>query len=221
MPSPIKYQLILASQSPRRKELLGWLDIPFEILPSQIDEKSDQEDPTLLAEDIARDKGRDVWEQLQKKEIKDQNLSPFIVSSDTIVVKGQKVYGKPTDPQDAKRILKELENSQHEVITAVYLCFFDHQSHQLVERVFSEKTKVTFGAIDDDILDFYIKSKEPLDKAGAYGIQGKGLCFIQSVEGSYSNVVGFPLSRFHGELKAILGSKDDTEGEWRSYFHGA
>jgi septum formation protein len=200
-----KYRLILASASPRRKELLSWLQIPFDIIPSDIEEYSEVSDPALLSEDLALQKGKAVWD-------KSPADNPIVVASDTVVALGQTVYGKPKDKEDARRILLKLSGKTHTVFTGVSL--IANRAGQLRQHCFHSSTQVTFDSISEDILDPYLETGESLDKAGAYGIQGPGLCFISHVEGSYSNVVGFPLSEFITELKSFIGQKED----WRSCF---
>lgn len=210
-----QYKLILASGSPRRKELLGWMNIPFEIIVSNIEEITDKVHPKEVAEDLATIKGQDVYQKLMQK---NEHQFPFIISSDTIVTLGEKIYGKPKNVQEAREMLIELEGKKHEVVTAVAFIYRDQQSGDKKERAFSISTKVTFEKIDRDLLENYLASGDSLDKAGSYGIQGQGLTFISSIEGSYSNVVGFPLTDFIHEFKKELGHEKDTEGKWRELF---
>lgn len=199
-----KYQLVLGSQSPRRKELLSWLNIPFIIKTADLDEVSLEEEPKEVAMDLALQKARAV----------ESNLSlphAFIVASDTIVVLGNTIYNKPKDRADARRILLELAGKTHQVITGVCFQFTDHQGKKREHRFYDE-TLVTFDEIDEVTLENYLNTNDPLDKAGAYGIQGPGLTFIANVNGSYSNVVGFPLNRVKEEMTILLGN------EFRSLF---
>lgn len=199
-----KYTLILASQSPRRIELLGHLGIPFEIIPSNI-----VEDPQETAIKLAELKGMSVYKSLAAKE----GYFPFIVSSDTQVKCDEKIYGKPADREEAKKMLLELQGQAHEVITAVFMGRLDVATGKFLHSSFYCTSKVTFDQIGDDILDHYLDTGDSLDKAGAYGIQGPGLMFINHIDGSYSNVVGFPLAEFLKQLKTFLGEN------WRSFFH--
>jgi len=190
-----KYKCILASQSPRRKELMSWLNIPFEVIVSHAEEESSQTDPSLFAREIAQLKADAVAMRCDK--------NAFVISSDTIVVLGQKIYGKPRDTDDARKILSELSNQTHEVITAV--CFQYYVQDKKVQLHFFDSTKVTFSHIDPVLMENYLLTKDSLDKAGAYGIQGPSLTFIKHLDGSYSNVVGFPLDKIVNELKKIFG----------------
>lgn len=199
MPKNSQKKLILASRSPRRRELLGWLGIPFEIHSLDIPEESQCSEAWQVAEDIAKQKGQAVWKdwQLRAGEM-------FLISSDTIVVLDGKIYGKPKDREDAKNILNELSGRTHEVITGVYFCF-QNQNEKIVEKSFHVSTDVTFRAIDHWLLESYLNTGDSLDKAGAYGIQGPSLTFIEKLNGSYSNVVGFPLDQVIMEMKKLLG----------------
>jgi septum formation protein len=200
-----QYKMILASQSPRRKELLGHLGIPFVIQPSHIEEVSDAKNPIDYSLDIALIKGRDIALQNTSK------TNEIIVSADTIVVHNQIIYGKPKSPEDACRMLSILSGQTHSVYTSVVLIGLGR------EKTFTVESRVTFSIIQKSILDHYLMTKDSLDKAGAYGIQGNALTFIENLEGSYSNVVGFPLSHFIHELKLFL-NLDLENSHWRNLF---
>ncbi len=209
------YSLILASNSPRRKELLGWLDIPFQVIGSNIEEHSQEEHPTDLAIDLAVQKGEAVWENLKAE----HGAYPLVVSSDTIVVLGKRVYGKPATREEAKEMLLSLAGKEHMVITSIYIKAKSIETGEIISRKFAVETDVTFSEITEDILGPYLDSKESMDKAGAYGIQGKGLLFVESLKGSYSNVVGFPLAEFLEELRILLSEgKEEEKLAWRSKF---
>ena len=181
-----KIKLILASASPRRKELLGHLKIPFEIITKNIPEESHHKDPVNFSRHIAQLKGESVF--------KDRLDNCLVVSADTIVCLGQKIYGKPADVNEARTFLNELAGKTHSVFTAVALNL--RIDGQVREHSFVEESKVTFNPISDELMERYLATGDSLDKAGAYGIQGPSLTFISKVEGDYANVVGFPLSRF-------------------------
>lgn len=200
-----KFELVLGSQSPRRKELLSWMNIPFKIVTADLDEISNEVDPIEVAMDIAHQKGRAVFEKI------DHTKNPFVISSDTIVVLENKIYGKPVDVVDARKILNELSDKTHYVITGVSFIFHD-ENNKVREHKFYDQTDVTFNAIDSLLMENYLATGDSLDKAGAYGIQGPSLTFISKVNGSYSNVVGFPLDKVISELEIILGSN------WRERF---
>jgi len=191
----------LASGSPRRKELISHLGIPFIVKPSHIEEITEETRPKEVALDLAKKKGDDVFSKLNSDNF-------LVVSSDTLVTLEGRIYGKPKDKTEAKTILLELSGKTHEVHTGVYIRDNDKNSSFVVS------TKVRFASIDEDLLLPYLDTEESLDKAGAYGIQGAGLTFIESIEGSYSNVVGFPLYEFIQELKKFTGEKNN----WRGLF---
>lgn len=201
-----KYTLVLGSQSPRRFELLSWLKIPFKVLTADLDEVSEEADPEKIAMDIASQKAHAVFAR------KNESDNVFIISSDTIVVLNEKLYAKPKDKNEAREILQELSGHTHQVITGVSFLFMDEASNKLREHLFYDFTEVTFNEITEDLMEHYIATGDSLDKAGAYGIQGPGLTFISKINGSYSNVVGFPLDKVISELSIILGD------DWRSAF---
>lgn len=203
MSSNSTYNFVLGSASPRRKELISHLDIPFTIETSFAEEVSNSIEPKKFCEDIAKLKGEDVW----SKKTREREL---LVSSDTIVCIHDEILGKPKDREEAKVMLLKLSGETHKVITSVFI------KTKKKEKVFSVESLVTFDTIDDETLELYLDSSDSLDKAGAYGIQGKGLSFINHLAGSYSNVVGFPLSDFVRELKEFLDV--DPNGSWRDYF---
>lgn len=198
-----KFELVLGSQSPRRKELMSWLDIPFSIVTSDVEEVSNKKVPQDFCEDIAKLKGDDVWSKVN-------NQNALVVSSDTIVCTEDEILGKPKGTDGAREMLLKLSGTKHKVITSVYL-----KTHSK-NHIFSVSSEVTFDKIDSATMENYLKSGESLDKAGAYGIQGKGLVFISHLKGSYSNVVGFPLSHFVDELCGFLNI--EKEDNWRNCF---
>ncbi len=135
------------------------------------------------------------------------------------MVLGEEILGKPHTPQAAREMLKKLSGNSHDVFTGVYMGLLDLQNNGYREKNFFSKTKVYFSSISTDLLDNYVQSSDPLDKAGAYGIQGQALTFIKKIEGCYSNVVGLPLENVISELKDILGYGADKQGKWRLLFN--
>lgn len=209
------YSLILASNSPRRKELLGWLDIPFKVVGSDIEEHSKEENPIHMAIDLAVQKGEAVWKNLKAE----HGAYPLIVSSDTIVVLENRIYGKPSSREEAKEMLLSLSGREHKVVTSIYIKAKSIYTNKEIHRKFAIETDVKFSKITEDILEPYLDSEESMDKAGAYGIQGKGLLFVESLRGSYSNVVGFPLVEFIDELRHLLCEGRESERlSWREKF---
>lgn len=207
-----KINFILASASPRRKELIGHLKVPFEILTLNVPEDSDETDPVKFSSGIARKKGDAVFEKLKAEGRK----KLFVVSADTIVCLGKKIYGKPSGREEAKQFLSELGGKSHSVFTAVSVRFlYDGKEDSFS---FVEESKVTFNKISDQLMERYLDTGDSLDKAGAYGIQGPSLTFISRVEGDYANVVGFPLSRFVVETEKFLKGKFPQEELWLNLF---
>jgi septum formation protein len=202
-----KLKFILASASPRRKELLGFLNIPFVIMTKNIPEESHHKDPIEYSRHIAQQKGEAIFNDL--------TYDSFVVSADTIVCLENKIYGKPANEQDARKILSELSGKTHSVFTAVSLMLkFQGKTKSYS---FVEESLVQFNSIGPTLLDNYLLTGDSLDKAGAYGIQGPSLTFISKVDGDYANVVGFPLSRFILECDDFF--KPFLEGQtWQELF---
>lgn len=180
--------MILASNSPRRKEILERIGFNLEIVTKEVEEKSDKGTPLEIVKEIALKKGRAVAELYPEK---------YVVSADTMVVLNQRVIGKPKDRNEAKIILKELSEKYHEVITAY--AFFN-LSKNIVE-VRAVISKVFFKKISEEEIEWYLSKGEYIDKAGAYGIQGLGSIFVEKIEGDYFSIMGFPLENFIELLK--------------------
>ncbi len=178
------YRIILASASPRRSELLKQLNIEFEVRPSATDEEiGGNLSPEKFVEELSRRKAGDVAAK--------QDGKCLVIGADTIVVKGGVMLGKPSDPEHARKMLRELSNSWHEVITGVTII----ETPGMEALTFHEKTRVKMRDMSDSMIDAYIRTGEPLDKAGAYGIQGLGAVFVEEIHGCYFNVVGLPLAK--------------------------
>jgi septum formation protein len=207
-----KLSFILASASPRRRDLLGHLKIPYKILSLNVPEVSSAPDPRVFCAEIAALKGQAVFKKLQSE----GDHSLFVVSADTIVCLGDKIFGKPTDREDAACILRELSGKSHSVLTAVHVIYFFNGKRDVFS--FVEESIVTFNKISESLLERYLDTGDSLDKAGAYGIQGPSLTFISKVEGDYANVVGFPLSRFVNEAELFLKKKFPEEDLWLNLF---
>ena len=178
----MKKQIILASASPRRRELLKSLGIPFKVVPSNVEEIAlDGEAPVRAAKRLAQAKALAVAQRLPKA---------VVLAADTIVLLGKEVMGKPKNLSEARRMLKKLSGRTHRVITG--FCLLNTEDNRVIKRAVT--TKVKMKRITPAELKGYLKSGEPLDKAGAYAVQGIGAFLIESVQGSYSNVVGLPLA---------------------------
>ena len=186
------YKIILASNSPRRKELLTGIDVQFEVRVIQdIDESYPADLPT---KDIAG------YISHKKAAVYQQQMAPdeLIITADTIVVLGNEVMGKPHDEADARRMLRELSGQTHQVITGVTLTTIQKQV------TFSVETDVTFKQLSDSEIDYYVSHYKPFDKAGAYGIQEWiGHIGVTGLQGSYFNVMGLPVQRIYEVLSKL------------------
>ncbi|MBI1292160.1 septum formation inhibitor Maf [bacterium] len=173
--------LILASASPRRREILDLMGIRFEVIPGNVDEKAVTADhPRTLALRLAYAKARAVAAQVEEDR--------WVLAADTVVTKNMVLYGKPDDREDAVRMLSELAGDTHEVITAVALA----QAGRPTTFLRAASTRVTFHPMQAEQIAAYVDSGEPMDKAGAYGIQGLGGAFVAGIQGDYYNVMGLP-----------------------------
>jgi len=183
-------QIILASSSPRRSELLQQMRVSFVVLPVEIDESAlEGESPTTYVERLALEKARAGWELSEKNRP--------VLGSDTIVVIHGDILGKPSDRNHAIEMLKRLSGNTHQVLTAVALVEADRSAIRLSE------SRVSFSPITEQEILIYWESGEPVDKAGAYAIQGLAAAFIQHIEGSFSGVMGLPIFETMGLLKAF------------------
>ena len=185
-------KLILASQSPRRREILENLGFPFRVVTADIDESCNETDPRLYVESLALRKGQAVYERLAMRgEIDDQTI---ILAADTVVAAGDHILGKPHDRTDAERMLRLLSGTTHHVISGIAL-LSKHKS-----TVASEATGVRFAPLTESDIALYVASDEPYDKAGAYAVQGMASLWIEGLDGDYFNVVGLPVKKLHDLL---------------------
>ncbi len=190
-------KIILASASPRRKELLQQIGWDFQIQVSDVEEKITKKIPHEIVEELSYQKAVHVREQMSNQE---ENL--WIIGADTIVASGEHILGKPKNKEDAKEMLRILQSASHYVYTGVTLCYGKKETHS-----FHEATKVSFYPMSDKEIEEYIATGEPMDKAGAYGIQGFGAKYIREIEGDYNNVVGLPVGRLYQEILHKKGFK--------------
>lgn len=188
-------KVVLASASPRRQELIQLLGLQAEIHPSGIKEDIEEEDPSLLVQKLAFQKAEDVAKQYPKDYL--------VIGADTVVFQDKKILGKPRTEEEAYTMLSALSGRTHQVYTGVSLHF------QGKKMGFYEKTEVQFARLTEREIWDYIESKEPMDKAGAYGIQGRFAPFIKGIVGDYYNVMGLPLARLYQALK-FLGAEGEA-----------
>lgn len=188
----MNYRIFLASNSPRRKELLSGLGIPFEVrVNGDIDESYPSDlPPEAIPLHISRKKAAAYLQTMSADEL--------IITADTVVVASGEILGKPVDASDAHRMLRLLSGTTHQVITGVCLTTTDHQV------AFSVTTDVTFKDLSDEEIHYYIDHYRPYDKAGAYGIQEWiGYIGVTGLHGSYFNVMGLPIQRIYAELRKM------------------
>lgn len=183
-------KIILASSSPRRRELLQTAGLEFEIHVKDVDESiPDGTEPAEAAKMTAAKKAAAVAEY---------HKDCIVIGADTIVVAGGKILGKPKDEADAKAMLRMLSGIEHEVITGVCI-ICGGESHN-----FAQTSKVKFYDLTDDEIADYVASKEPMDKAGAYGIQGLGCTLVEHIEGDYFNIVGLPVAAVCRKIRELM-----------------
>ena len=209
-------RLVLASASPRRRELLSQIGLEFTVMPSTKEENAKTTEAGALVQELSRQKAVDIWEQLSggqgqnpdadQEQIAEETQEPnfngkrqpelLVIGADTVVCCEGKILGKPHDREAAVEMLTALQGRSHEVYTGVTLY------HQRETVTFFECTQVEFYPMTEVEISEYIDSKEPMDKAGAYGIQGLGARFVKGIRGDYNNVVGLPVGRLYQELKS-------------------
>ena len=189
-------RVILASKSPRRREILSMLGVKFDVLSADADEHSDITDPAQLVRELSLRKGRAVRELLKAEGAWD--METLIIASDTVVAANGEILGKPQDNADAARMLRLLSGSAHHVVSGVALLTGDR------EITDAEKTAVRFTTMSEKDIKWYVKSGEPADKAGAYAVQGLASLFIEGLDGDYFNVVGLPVHRLELLLQEFL-----------------
>lgn len=182
-------KLILASGSPRRKELLGKLHVPFEVIVSDCDE--------TLPEGIPADSAAEMLAVRKASAVAKLHPDAVVIGADTTVILDDEILGKPADADDCKRMLHLLSGRMHKVITGVGIFWAGHSLS------FSDETSVQFYPLREDEIDEYAASGEPYDKAGAYGIQGQGALLVAGIHGDYYNVMGLPVARLARQLRDL------------------
>lgn len=204
-----KIDIVLASGSPRRKELLEREGVEFTVRVSEVDESLEPDllrQPEEAAKKLAERKARAVLEEMLNEAYAG---TAMVVGADTMVVVDGAIYGKPEDEADARRILGELSGRAHQVITGVSVWLAGAPANEedisIAFRSFAETSHVVFKELDDELIERYIATGEPMDKAGAYGVQGKGgEMLVERVAGDFDNVVGLPVKRLIAEFQEFF-----------------
>ncbi len=189
-------KLYLASASPRRKELLKQIGLSFKTMPSTVEEKITKTEPQEVVEELSYQKAVDVCGRLTESGQEDF----VVIGADTVVSCWGEILGKPADREDARGMLKKLQGGSHQVYTGVTLAW-KYSGMAPMYHTFSECTDVTMYSMTEEEIARYVDSGEPMDKAGAYAIQGLCAAYIQGVCGDYNNVVGLPVGRVYQELR--------------------
>lgn len=199
-------QIILASASPRRKELLEQIGLTFDICPAKGEEVITKTIPAEVVTELASQKAGEVAAMVKAYEERHEELMTpqdiMVIGADTIVAYNNQILGKPKDEEDAYRMLSMLSGNTHCVYTGVSIILLG-ASGKAGEINFYEKTDVTMRQMEEGEIKRYIATGEPMDKAGAYGIQGKCAIFIDKINGDYNNVVGLPIAAIYRELKKL------------------
>lgn len=199
-------QIILASASPRRKELLEQIGLDFEIWPAKGEETITKEKPEEVVSELSCQKAEEVAAMVSLYGLRHAELvTPqdiMVIGADTVVSIHGKILGKPKDEEEAFRMLSTLSGNRHAVYTGVTIVLID-KSGKAGRHTFYERTYVSMKELTEEEIKRYIATGEPMDKAGAYGIQGKCAIYIDKIDGDYNNVVGLPVAAIYGELKKL------------------
>ena len=190
-------KILLASASPRRSELLAQISLEFTVMPSDVEENPKSTLPQDIVIELSKEKARDVWGKIGQNNTGDS----LVISADTVVSIEGEILGKPRDEEDAVRMLGLLSGKEHQVYTGVTLIWIDGEGKQEEYSFYVCTGVLMYRMSRAEILE-YVLSGEPMDKAGAYAVQGKAAAFIKSIRGEYSNVVGLPTGRLYQEMKA-------------------
>lgn len=188
---------ILASASPRRKELLAQAGFTFDVCPSGAEERIEGESPAKIVEGLAALKARDIFD----KSLGSMTEDFTVIGADTVVAYQGEILGKPTDQEEALAMLSMLADRTHQVYTGV--CLIQMKGEKKYTRRFHVCTQVTFYPVSREELLSYIRTGDPMDKAGSYGIQGPFAVHIKEIQGDYNNVVGLPIAKLYHELREM------------------
>ena len=191
----MKNKIILASASPRRRELLEWAGVNFQVVTGNGEENITETEPSRIVEELSAEKAFQVAETISEEE------GTVVIGADTIVSFQGKILGKPSDKADSRKTLEMLQGNTHQVYTGVTIAFF--REGRLHRRSFSECTDVTLYPVSEEEIEAYIETGDPADKAGSYGIQGPFGIYVKEIRGDYHNVVGLPVARLLYEGKKL------------------
>lgn len=196
-------QIVLASASPRRSELLKQAGLDFVVIPSRGEEVITSTHPAEVVEELSLQKAQEVAQRILTGSESAAKDFSVVIGADTVVAADHKILGKPADHEDAREMITMLQGNIHQVYTGVTLIVKDAKGN-IHTRTFNECTDVDVCEMSSEEVEEYISTKEPYDKAGAYGIQGSFGVYIRGIRGCYYNVVGLPISRLCHELKDML-----------------
>lgn len=193
-------KIVLASASPRRRELLSQVGITFEVKPASGEERITSTEPSKVVEELSFQKAMFTARALEKEQA-DDLADILIIGADTIVSYEGKILGKPSDPEAAVKMLSMLQGNTHQVYTGVTVLVREEENWKV--HTFHECTDVIFYPVTKEEIAEYVNSKDPMDKAGSYGIQGAWGAYVKGIRGDYNNVVGLPVARLIYETKKL------------------
>lgn len=200
-----KTKIILASQSPRRSQLMKQAGYEFEIIASTIEEKITETQPNLVVEELSLQKADNVLDMILRSVdlslMAFDDLSLMIIGADTVVSKDKTIMGKPKDRDDAYQMIDSIQGDTHQVYTGVTIIIYDFNTATKSYKTFSECTNVHLYPMTDSEINHYISTSDCYDKAGGYGIQGEFAVYVKGIDGDYNNVVGLPIARLYQEIQ--------------------
>ena len=190
-------RIVLASGSPRRRELMEQIGIRTEVMPSPVEERVTSDIPDQVVLELSGQKAEDVAEKTEGRDV-------LVIGADTVVASEGRILGKPGSVAEAGEMIASLAGKCHQVYTGVTLIYRD-PSGEMRRKAFAERTDVYVYPMDEEEIRGYAGCGEPMDKAGAYGIQGRFAAYVEKIDGDYNNVVGLPVGRLYQEIKELTG----------------
>lgn len=200
------YKIILASKSPRRRELMTQAGFDFDVITSNVEEVITGTNPADIVKELSLQKASAVLNDiLAHLPFETDSSAPclLVIGADTVVSYDDKIMGKPKDKQDAFNMIKTIQGKTHQVYTGVSILRYDFGAKKTSVTSFAEGTDVTLYSMSDSEINDYIATNEPMDKAGSYGIQGRFAVHVRGINGDYNNVVGLPIARLYQELRTL------------------